>query len=67
MRLEITFKSGSTIQIDVASYRYDGPRGKFSWERSPDGRGLVKLDLEEVVAIVQCDGPAATTNGREAP
>ena len=56
MKLEITFKSGATVSMDVKEWSYEtGYAEKFTW-KTPDRahrRRLVHVDLDEVVAIVE--------------
>jgi len=56
MKLEITFKSGTTVIVDVESWEVNHtPTGgrTLTWG-SKKGRQLVDVKMEDVVCIVEC-------------
>lgn len=60
VRLEITFKSGATVEVDVAHWEYAksalGTNRQLTWRSTdarPGNRRLVTANIDEIAAIVE--------------
>lgn len=67
-QLAITFRNGVTIHVDVVDWTHTrnglGQTKTFEWTTAPGGtKRLVKLDLDEVIAIVEVTQPGGEDRG----
>lgn len=72
MRVQITFRSGTQIVVDVDAIQvtYNGPTGQISriqWNNADGGNRPLGIVTAEVVAVVELDAqPAVADNKNEA-